>query len=276
MSASSTPEAGLPIDAPRQLTLRFDGVCVRCGKSLPKGSEALYDFSIHKPRCVVCQVVDDPGMAGASAEREFEHRKAVRKARVKRQLGDIFGELFLATAVEPQTTLAWKRGAIGERRLAETLATLPEAMLLHDRRVPHTRANIDHIVVAPAGVFVVDAKLYRGVIQIRDVGGLFHSDQRLFVGRWDKSRIAEKMAWEASEVQRALNAARSHNVAAVVPVVCFVDANWGWPTKPRRIYRDVWLEDARLIVNFMSGTRVLDTQAISDIHHTLAVAFPPK
>ncbi len=276
MSTSSTPEAGLPIDAPRQLTLRFDGVCVMCGKSLPKGSEALYDFSIHKPRCLVCQVIDDPGMAGASAEREFEHRKAARQARVKRQLGDIFGELFLATAVEPQTTLAWKRGAVGERRLAETLATLPEAMLLHDRRVPHTRANIDHIVVAPAGVFVVDAKLYSGVIQIRDVGGLFRSDKRLFVGRWDKSRIADKMAWEALEVQRALIAASTHDVAAVVPVVCFVDAHWGWPTKPRLVYRGVWLEDARVIVNFMSGTRLLDAQAISRIHHVLAVAFPPK
>lgn len=42
--------------------------------------------------------------------------------------------------------------------------------MLHDRRVPDTRGNIDHIIVAPAGVFVVDAKNHKGKIGIRDRG----------------------------------------------------------------------------------------------------------
>lgn len=55
--------------------------------------------------------------------------------------------------------------------------------VLHDRRVPGTRGNIDHLVVAPAGIFVVDAKRYDGLIRVRDVGGLFKTNERLYVGR---------------------------------------------------------------------------------------------
>jgi len=37
---------------------------------------------------------------------------------------------------------------------------------LHDRRIPPTRANIDHIVIAPTGVYVIDAKNYAGRAQL--------------------------------------------------------------------------------------------------------------
>ena len=43
---------------------------------------------------------------------------------------------------------------------------------LHDRRVPKGRANIDHIVIGAAGVYVVDAKHYKNAkISIRRSGG---------------------------------------------------------------------------------------------------------
>ena len=34
--------------------------------------------------------------------------------------------------------------------------------LLHDRRMPRSRANIDHLVVTPTGVYVIDAIKYGG------------------------------------------------------------------------------------------------------------------
>jgi hypothetical protein len=48
-----------------------------------------------------------------------------------------------------------------------------EIHALHDRRVSGTRANIDHFVIGPAGVFVIDAKRYEGQIHIRGVDGEF-------------------------------------------------------------------------------------------------------
>lgn len=61
-------------------------------------------------------------------------------------------------------------GARGEERLGTRLATLagPTVRLLHDRRIPGTRANTDHSVVCPSGVLVVDAKRYQGPTQPTD------------------------------------------------------------------------------------------------------------
>lgn len=54
-----------------------------------------------------------------------------------------------------------------------------EVHALHDRRVPATSGNINHLVIGRAGVFVIDAKLYDGQTDSRDVGGLFRTDKHL-------------------------------------------------------------------------------------------------
>ncbi|MGB3375417.1 MAG: nuclease-related domain-containing protein [Microbacterium sp.] len=94
---------------------------------------------------------------GASTKRRRDNReRSIRRKHPK------LGGLILALSDEPQSTRAWERGAIGEEMLAARLKDLPEpARVLNDRRLPGTRANIDHIVVAPSGVWVVDAKRYR-------------------------------------------------------------------------------------------------------------------
>ncbi len=38
--------------------------------------------------------------------------------------------------------------------------------MLHDRRIPGSRANIDHIAIATSGVWVIDAKRYKGKVQV--------------------------------------------------------------------------------------------------------------
>jgi hypothetical protein len=35
-------------------------------------------------------------------------------------------------------------------------------LVLHDRSVPGTRSNIDHLAVVPSGVWVIDTKHYAG------------------------------------------------------------------------------------------------------------------
>jgi hypothetical protein len=67
---------------------------------------------------------------------------------------------------DPQSTRAWARGSEGERRLAaHLLRTVGDrAVLLHDRKVPRTRGNIDHLAIAASGVWVIDAKHYTGLV----------------------------------------------------------------------------------------------------------------
>lgn len=77
-----------------------------------------------------------------------------------------------------QTTAAWRVGAEGERRTGNALDPLPSGFhVLHDLRMPGSRANIDHVVVGPTGVFTIETKNYAKGIAIR--GGKARSNGRV-------------------------------------------------------------------------------------------------
>jgi hypothetical protein len=272
----------------KRLPLRYPGRCVACGLALATGAEALYDRETRTVRCVECPTglhghgevdIEEPqieaGTAGASTLREYEHRRDRRESRIKDRFGKRVGGVILAITDEPQSTRAWEQGSVGEQELAEALATVEGVRVLHDRRVPATRGNIDHIVVAPAGLFVVDAKRYKGLIRIRDVGGLFKRDDRLYVGRRDCSKLAANMGWQVEAVERALRTVPVDPLPPIVPVLCFVDGEWPLLSPPDS-YAGVRLEGVRSIRKLITSTQVLDHPAIDRLTRVLAGAFPSR
>src|SRR2546430_4688304 len=57
--------------------------------------------------------------------------------------------------------MAWRKGAAGESLVAGGLAPLPgEFVVVND--VTKRFANIDHIVIGPTGVYVIDTKNWKG------------------------------------------------------------------------------------------------------------------
>jgi hypothetical protein len=145
------------------MRLRYAGTCRECGIELPAKAEAIYERSSRTVRCLThgelaedAEVVfqpTEPGTPGGSARREFERRKDAREARIRTKHPKI-GGLILTLSGDPQSTRAWDTGAMGEERLGSRLnAVSSDAVLvLHDRRLPGSRANIDHLAVAPSGV----------------------------------------------------------------------------------------------------------------------------
>ncbi|MFD1947808.1 nuclease-related domain-containing protein [Nocardioides aestuarii] len=66
---------------------------------------------------------------------------------------------------------AWEAGAVGEQATGEVLSRLDPAIwtVWHDVRWPgRKRANIDHVVVGPPGVFVIDSKNWSGQLTVAD------------------------------------------------------------------------------------------------------------
>ena len=66
---------------------------------------------------------------------------------------------------------AWDAGAAGERATGRVLAQLDPAhwRVLHDVPWPgRARANIDHVVIGPPGVFVIDSKNWSGSVTVAD------------------------------------------------------------------------------------------------------------
>jgi hypothetical protein len=141
------------------------------------------------------------GVVGASGRREFERRRSAREART-REAHPHIGGLLLALQEAPQHEIAWARGAEGEARVAASLAKRVQAgvVLTHDRAIPGTRANIDHIAVAPSGVWVIDTKRYVGEVATRRP--LFGRPRLTIAGR-DATQLVERLTGQV-EVIRAV------------------------------------------------------------------------
>jgi hypothetical protein len=98
-----------------------------------------------------------------------------------------------------QPTRAWRDGARGERATAHRLRRLERHgyTVLHDLRVPGSHANIDHLAIGPAGVFVIDSKYYRGALQLGGDGMLWYGRyplaQQLATAVWASMRVAEAL-----------------------------------------------------------------------------------
>src|SRR5919198_1966485 len=95
--------------------------------------------------------------------------------------------------------VAWRRGAVGERRTARLLAALERQgwAVLHDLAVPRSQANIDHLVIGPGGVFVIDSKQYRGRLQFDQSGRLWH-------GRYPLAPAIQAVSFEADQAALVL------------------------------------------------------------------------
>ena len=65
--------------------------------------------------------------------------------------------------------------------------------------MPGSRANIDHLAVAPSGVHVIDAKRYKGKIEVRKP---FFGDAKLFIGGRDKTKLVDGLERQAEAVRQ--------------------------------------------------------------------------
>jgi hypothetical protein len=132
------------------------------------------------------------GKAGGSARREHERRKAKREAAVRARHPRL-GGVILALQHAPPHEARWGRGAQGEELVEQTLSKrCPHVPVLHDRRIPGSRANIDHIAVAATGVWVIDTKRYKGKVRVSKP--LFHKPLLKIDGRNQTKLVVDDTA----------------------------------------------------------------------------------
>lgn len=94
----------------------------------------------------------------------------------------------------------WEAGAAGERETAALLAGLgPGWHVLHDRALPGSRANVDHLVVSPGGgVVMPDTKQWSARYRVGVRRGRLHH------GTHDRQQAVESALFEARTVSRLL------------------------------------------------------------------------
>ena len=182
--------------------------------------------------------------AGGSAQAEYERRAAHHAADVRRRSPKIlafgavvaivgllvlmanplwggvvllFDVVVVASALfaTPNSITAWQTGAQGELRTGRLLEPLEGEgfRILHDRKIPGSRAaNIDHIVIGPPGIFVVETKSLGGSLQIRG--------NDVFVAGRRKTKMIDEVKREALAVQTAFADEIAAHGWTVSPVIC--------------------------------------------------------
>lgn len=140
-------------------------------------------------------------MGAGDGAAEQSRLAAERVQRLKRQLDQA-----------EKATKSWDAGAVGERIVADQLSRLiPHGWyLLHDVHWPgRPKANLDHVLVGPGGVVVVDAKNWTGEVRV--------SAGVLWQGRFARTQSVEGALAQCAAVASVL--APPHR-RFVRPLIC--------------------------------------------------------
>jgi hypothetical protein len=160
-----------------------------------------------------------------------------------------------------------RAGCKGERAVCAALSRLATQGYHHLddlrwRADPESKANLDHLVVGPSGVFVVDAKNWAGRVEVRGTNA-FHNgvpcDDRLIALGWLTHRVEEVLLAAGIAVRPQ-------------PVVCFATPQ---PALPPALGRAL-LTDVDCVGTLLTKRpTVLSANDVSLIIDLLAYAFPP-
>jgi len=94
----------------------------------------------------------------------------------------------------------WAKGAKGERRTARSLTLARGWVALHDRAIPGSRANLDHVLCGVGGVVYLDTKTWTSTKS----RARFDADGRLWYGKYPQDKALRTVRWEATQAEQAL------------------------------------------------------------------------
>jgi hypothetical protein len=214
----------------------------------------------------------DTGQPAATVAGEHQRRKAAREAAV-RTAHPRAGGLLLKVSRAPQREAAFRSGELGELAVGEMLtkrAAKGSLIALHDRCVPGRQGNIDHIAVAPTGVYVIDAKQYSGKVRGEDRG---FRGVRLMVNSRDRSKLLEGLGCQLTAVRGAL-APDGYGDVLVQGVLCFTTGNL--PHFKTLKIGEYLVVDRRRLAKQLDADGPLAVAGIEAIGAALAAALPRK
>jgi hypothetical protein len=288
--------------ASRFLDLRRPDTCVACGSSLEAGSRAWWNADQKTVTCVSCTQREGgtvPGLArpivpseprglegaddglsglaplergrpGRSLGEEHERRRAKREE-IMRTAHPRIGSFLLSLQGEPQHEAAFRQGKAGEERVGNLLDERTcdgPTVILHNRRMPRGRGDIDHIAISPNGLYVIDTKALTGKVAVRKP--LFGSP-KLIIGGRDKTNLLDGLERQITAVKIAL-ANTGYDDTPLKGVLCFTRADLPLLGAPR--IRGHQLMYRKSLARKLNRSGPVSAPDIEQIARSVAAALP--
>lgn len=234
-----------------------------------------------------------PGAAGASAQAIYEARYRAELRRHRRALEQdaawredvrhahpLVGRIVAAARRSPvpsidPATEAWAMGAAGERAVGDVLEHSCGVVVLHDRARPGSRGNLDHVVVAPSGVYVIDAKAYNAAVDLERYGCWPRWRTGLVVACRDRQDLLDAARAQAGAVERILSVHDTGRRVPVRPVLCFVGAEWRVPARVA-FAEGVVVTHLNGLTRLVGHRGALDPSEVMRLGRLLGRALPPR
>ena len=237
--------------------------CSSCGATVDKGARGWTNPEApagHRVRCRACGPPDTPAdhvdpVAGSSALRLDAHRR---------------GDTYLKVAQ-------------GEYLMGGYLAAelAPGSRVLTDRRVPgDSEANVDHVVVASSGVWIIDSKKWAGEILYRSPKFPSTDPRRyLVIAGVDRTSHIAKIYRLVIPVAQVIG----DRTVAVHPVMAFIEATWGLREglhfkrgKGPYEHDGVLLAGGHGIIAKINEPGPLSPARVEELYAKLDAAMPPR
>ena len=142
------------------------------------------------------------------------------------------------------------------------------AILLYDRRMPGARGNIDHLAIAPTGVYVIDAKNWSGKVRVTSS---LSGERKLLINGHNQTKLVDGLDRQVAAVRAVVTAI--HPEVPVRGVLCFTTADL--PMIGTLSMRSHSLLYRRALAKRIKAGGPLTREQIEGITRVLAAAFPP-
>ena len=259
-----TPEQPLPTWIFKPLP--YGGTCAGCGGKIERREKGWHDPVASKVMCTKCRPpegalaspspVPEPDtpsnpVGGSSALRVYERHK------------------------DPN----FRKGATGEYLMDQFLhRTLSDGeVILTDRRLPGTDANIDNVVVASSGVWIIDSKKWNGKIKYK-ASTLTGIDMHLFVGGEDRTTEIDKIYRLVIPIAQLVD----DRSVPIHPALVFVEGDWKLSVTARHLLKKpynherVWISPPRLLAKLIKEPGPLDEEAVTKVGRLLDSKLKPR
>ncbi len=142
--------------------------------------------------------------------------------------------------------------------------------VLHDVRLPNTAHTLDHLVVAPSGVWLIDTMHITGRLTRRDVGTRHEPELHLSIDGVDRTSLVDSLGI-LHQARRAIIDMQFG--IDVHTTMCLIDTTWPMSARPFKV-RNHWVTWPRALTDKIRSSGLVPIRTAHDIAHAISERQP--